>query len=72
MSISTHDLYLQIYLSPTDDISYPYSDTPYFWCIFERTESGTSNEGCGWSKSPQQAFYDAYSYFQEINLEYGK
>lgn len=38
-------------------------EEPYFWVIFE----GDANAGCGWSKSPDEAWEDAKKYFDKIS-----
>jgi hypothetical protein len=34
---------------------------PYFWVIFE----GTCNTGCGWSKTPEEAWAAALTYYKK-------
>ena len=65
MQPSKYEFYLQISLTAGDDNS-AQINPPFFGCIFKKTPNGTSNEGCGWSQTPEQAFHDAYRYFDCI------
>jgi hypothetical protein len=36
---------------------------PYFWCIFAIREDCRTNEGCGWAKTPELAWQEAFDYY---------
>jgi uncharacterized protein (DUF736 family) len=38
------------------------ANNPYFWCIFKNN----GNIGCGWSKTPKDAWEDANKYYKEM------
>lgn len=50
---------------------------PYFWCILKwsRNNGGAwVNDGCGWAKTPEEAFTAAFKYYNEykaVTSEFG-
>lgn len=47
---------IEVRLNPTSD------EKPYFWCLFH----GHCTYGCGWASTPDEAWKDAYSYYNKF------
>lgn len=42
---------------------------PYFWCLFKWNTDDWCNEGCGWAKSQEEAFKEAYDFYKRFKLK---